>query len=389
MPQGLASNREVRMKYLTQILMAMMLIFGLGSIASAQCDPATQSHIRCGYYNEGFQDGVRDAQERQANNYQRYRSKYERQYENFYRDGYRAGYTSVPTFGRWTSQQRLAYDRGYNLGANDRRTGRAESSRQSEIQAAMNVRPYHAQGYMDGYSGTPRRYDFQIGTNPGFPGPGFPGPGFPGPGTGGTTGSVVWNGRVDDRVRVFVQGNRIWGQDMTNTGFQQGAIAWNGSLPRRATNVSVNKRDGRGTAFVVEQPNSRNAYTATIEISDPRSGDDNYRLEITWQGSSVTSPVYSSGRVSWRGRVDERVNIMISGQDVWDETLAGIPTSNITFDIQGYLASSSGTLRANKRNGRGSVQVIQQPSFANGFVGIVQVHDPSGGADQYDVEITW
>ncbi len=373
------------MKYFINILIASMLVAGLSSIASAQCDPATQSPIRCGYYNEGYQDGSRDAQERQTDNYQRYRSKYERQYENFYRDGYRAGYATVPTVGRWTTLQRQAYNNGYTQGVQDRSSNRASAPQPQQSAAFAMLRPYFVQGYMDGYSNTPRRYDFAIGGGPTYPGPGFPGS----PGPGGTTGSVIWNGRVDNQVRVFIQGNRIWAQDLTNSGFQQGAVTWNGSLPRRATTVTVNKQSGRGTAYVVDQPNASNAFTATVDISDPQGGAANYRLEMSWQGSSFVSPVYSSGRVSWRGRVDDRINIHISGSEVWEETLSGTPTFGATFNIQGYLAASPGSIRANKRNGRGDVLVIQQPSMANGFVGIVQVRDPSGGADQYDIDISW
>ena len=372
------------MKYIFNILFTALLVLGMGTFVSAQCDPATQSHIRCGYYNEGYQDGARDAQESQNNNYQRYRNKYERQYESFYRDGYRAGYASLPTVGRWTTAQRLAYNNGYDQGVRDRSSGRMSSPQPQQSSSFVVLRPYFVQGYMDGYSNIPRRYDFVIGGGPAYPGPGFPGD----PGPGGTTGSVIWNGRVDNQVRVFVQGNRIWAQDMTNSGFQQGAVQWNGTLPRRTTAVSVNKQSGRGTAYVVDQPSAANGYTATIDISDPQGGAANYRLEISWQGS-YTSPTYSPGRVYWRGRVDDRVNIMVSGTDVWEEAISGTPMPGATFDIQGYLASSPGIIRANRRNGRGDVQVLQQPSIANGFVGIVQVRDSSSGSDNYEIEISW
>lgn len=382
-------SRRIKMKYLINLSIAAVLIIGMGSVASAQCDPTAQSHIRCGYYNEGYMDGARDAQQGQNDSYQRYRNKYERQYENFYRDGYRAGYASVQGVGRWTTSQRLAYNNGYDQGARDRSSSRSNGPQPQQNASFAVLRPYFVQGYMDGYSNTPRRYDFAVGSEPSTPWPNYPGNQGRGyPGSGGT-GSVVWNGRVDNQVRVFIQGSRIWAQDITNSGFQQGAIQWNGSLPRRATTVSVNKQSGRGSAFVVEQPSAANGFTAAIDVSDPQGGAANYRLEMTWQGSSFANPVYSPGRVNWRGRVDDRVNIMISGTEVWEETVSGNPTFGVTFDIQGYLAAGPGTIRANKRNGRGDVQVLQQPSVANGFVGIVQVRDSSGGSDQYEIDITW
>jgi hypothetical protein len=372
------------MRSIGLVLVGLVLIFGASTAVSAQCDPATQSHIRCGYYNEGYQDGARDAQARLSDDHRRYRNKFERQYENYYRDGYRAGYSSQSVYGRWTTFQRMAYDNGYNQGTSDRMAGRANSPRPSATSATADVRSYFLQGYLDAFSGLARRYDFPLEGSTPFPGPVIPG--YPGP---GASGSVTWNGRVDDRVRVYVQGNRIWAQDLTNSGLQQGAIQWKGSMPRRATAVTVNKRDGRGTAYVVEQPNASNGFTAAIEVYDTRGGSDNYRLEISWQGSSVTSPIYSSGRATWRGNVDDRVNIMVSGNEIWEETISGIPSLGATFDIQGYLAANQGSIRVSKRTGRGSVQVLQQPSAANGFVGVIQIYDPSGGPDRYEIDINW
>src|SRR5258706_12249680 len=70
-----------------------VIVFG-GISVSAQCDPASASPIKCSYYNEGYQDGISDAQANRLSDYRRYRSKFEREYEDFYRDGYNAGFNS-------------------------------------------------------------------------------------------------------------------------------------------------------------------------------------------------------------------------------------------------------------------------------------------------------
>ena len=307
-------TEEPKMKKLALCLTVIFCVLTLTSASVAQCDRNSQSPIRCGYYDEGYQDGARDAQANLGSNYQRYRSKFERQYESFYSDGYNAGYSS--------------------------------------------------------------------GSNPGGPG----NPGRP----GGSIGRVDWSGRVDNRVRVYVQGTRVWGEDMTNSGFQQGPVDIDGSLPRRPTTVSVNKQSGRGDVYVVEQPSRSNNFTAAVEISDPRGGADNYRLRINWTGSGGGgSDTYRSGRVNWRGRIDDRTNISISGNDVWTTVVSGQPPSNVDFNLDGYLASRSGTVRASKRNGRGSVQVIEQPSIANGFTAVIQVFDSGSGPDDYEIEMSW
>lgn len=370
------------------------IVFGIGLLAVAapsavaQCDPATQGHIRCGYYNEGYQDGVRDAQANQSSDYRRYRNKYERQYENNYRDGYNAGYQSTQVIGRWTPTQRMAYDLGYSLGQSDRQSRRSRSPEQHQQRSIVELRPYLFQGYRDGYDNMPRRYDFPIGQNPGFPGPG--GPGFPGrPPFGGTsTGTATWAGRVDNRANIILQGNALRAVDLTNSGLTTTQSFVNGSLPRRDAFISVRKVSGRGTANVIQQPSRFNNYEAIVQISDPQGGAANYQIEISWQASAI-SENYQSGRVEWRGRVDQTVNIYISGTEVFAQAVSGGPLTNETFDINGYLARRPGNVSVRKRDGRGTVTVLEQPNAANDYTAVIQVFDPQGGADNYRVEITW
>ena len=75
--------------------------------------------------------------------------------------------------------------------------------------------------------------------------------------------------------------------------------------------------------------------------------------------------------------------------DVRTEDAAGTGLSGVTFNINGSLASRPGSVTARKRNGRGTVTVVQQPSRDNDYTAIVKVFDPASGADDYEVDITW
>ncbi|MBK9213987.1 MAG: hypothetical protein IPM59_00035 [Chloracidobacterium sp.] len=68
---------------------------------------------------------------------------------------------------------------------------------------------------------------------------------------------------------------------------------------------------------------------------------------------------------------------------------AGTGLSNVRFDINGYLARRPGSVTVRRRDGRGTVNILQQPSWENDFTAIVQIFDPNGGADDYDVDINW
>ena len=362
---------------------AILFVIAFGGIsASAQCDRNTASPIRCGFYDEGYQDGVADGTSNRSNDYRRYRSKYVSQYESFYSQGYSAGYDSVRPTTRWTSSQRAAYNSGYTLGQNDRRSGtqgRSAGSGEGSYDATIGL--YFQQGYSDGFSNRPRQYDVPLTGGPTYP-----------TNPGGAAGTASWSGRVDDRANIIIRGGTMRSEDVSGTGLQAGFQNMNGSLPRRSTVVTAQKTEGRGDVFVIQQPNRANDFTAIVQVVDSRGGADNYRVDIAWGGSgntSTTNDPYRSGSVRWRGRVDQTANIVISGTEVESQDAAGTGLSNVSFDINGYLARRSGSVTASKRNGRGTVRIIQQPSWDNDFTAIVQVFDPGAGADNYEIEINW
>lgn len=368
-------------------ILSLALILGAVSVCttavSAQCDRNSLSPIRCGFYDEGYQDGANDARNNQNSDYRRYRNKLTSQYESYYRDGYDAGYRSVGGgYVRWTSEQRRAYDSGYNMGLNDRRYTTRDASRGGSGYVGV-LFPYFQQGYNDGFDGRQRQYDVPVG------GGGYPGyPGYPGPGTGAS--SFYWSGRVDDRMNIVIQGASVRTDMVSGTGY--GNVEQNTSiyLPRRATNVTATKLQGRGDVFVLQQPNRSNGFIAIVQIYDRKGGADNYRVQIAWQSSGNQSEEpYQQGSVRWTGRVDQTANIVISGSDVQTNTIAGSPVTDANFSINGYLAYRPGTVNVRKRNGRGSVTVLQQPSRENDYTAVIQVFDPDGGADNYDIEITW
>jgi hypothetical protein len=356
-----------------------VIAFG-GLSASAQCDRNTASPIRCGFYDEGFQDGVADANAYRSNDYRRYRNKFVSLYESFYSQGYNAGYDSVRPSIRWTNSQRSAYDSGYTIGQNDRRNSGQNRSAEGAVglyDQAIGL--YFQQGYTDGFNNRPRQYDVPLNNNPTYPT-------YPG---GGANGTASWSGRVDDRANIIIHGGTIRSEDVSGTGLQVGYQNINGVLPRRAVTVSARKTDGRGDVRVIQQPNRSNDFTAIVQVVDSRGGSDNYRVDISWAAAANVEEPYRSGSVRWRGRVDQTANIVISGSEVQTQDAAGTGLSSVSFDINGYLARRPGVVTARKRNGRGTVTVLQQPSWDNDFTAIVQVFDPSGGADNYEIEITW
>ena len=211
-------------------------------------------------------------------------------------------------------------------------------------------------------------------------------PPYPG---GGGSSNASWTGRVDDRANIIIRGNSLTVETISGNGVQTISQNMTRALPRQAVAVSAYKAEGRGDVTVIQQPNRANNFTTIIQVYDRSGGAGNYRVDISWQGGSNVEEQYQSGSVRWRGRVDQTTNIVISGNDVQTVNIAGAAATGVTFDITGYLAQRPGSVNVRKRSGRGSVTIIQQPNRSNDFTAIIQVFDPGGGMDNYDVEITW
>lgn len=358
------------------------------AVTPPQCNRDQLSPIRCGYFQEGYLDGANDARSNRDNDYKRYKNKYENQYESFYRTGYDEGYGSVKPYSRWTNKQKDAYDRGYNFGDDDRDRGISRLPARYEGRYDRSYELYYRRGYVNGYDRKPKQYDVPLGTtrNPGRRLP------FPNRRTnrkrGTTTGTLTWNGRVDNRVQIVLRGDDV--QTKTVAGRNPSGVFHNlrGVLPRSNGTLSVRKLDGRGTARVVQQPNRSNNYTGIVEVADPKRKTDNYNLQITWQSSNVQE-AYSSGKLTWRGRVDQTVNIRISGDFVESIKVQGNPLTGVDYDLQGYLAGRNGSVRVRKRDGRGTVTILEQPSRQNDYTAVIQIFDPKGGDDKYEIEVDW
>ena len=88
----------------------------------------------------------------------------------------------------------------------------------------------------------------------------------------------------------------------------------------------------------------------------------------------------TTGRVRWRGTVDDDVHLVIRDNNVEVRTIGGSPYDNATFNFTSPLPRRRVNVSAVRISGRGDVRVIQQPSRDNDFTAVVQVRDPSGGA---------
>ena len=219
------------------------------------------------------------------------------------------------------------------------------------------------------------------------------------PGQGGSaygSGQLTWSGRVDNEIHLEIRGNRVTERRLSGQPTYNANYRFSSPLPQTNLNVSVEKRRGGGDVDVIQQPSSSNRYTAVIRIRDRDAGADDYQIEVLWdtgtrqgnhpgQGGGPHGP----GQMPWSGRVDDEIHLQIRGNRVTERRLSGQPTYNANYRFSSQMPLTNLNVRVEKRRGRGDVDVIQQPSSSNRYTAVIRIRDRDGGADDYQIEVTW
>ncbi len=95
------------------------------------------------------------------------------------------------------------------------------------------------------------------------------------------------------------------------------------------------------------------------------------------------------GKLVWAGRVDNEIHVQVSGSRVFVQLIQGQDVQNMRQEFSGSLPGQEISVSLKKKKGRGSVQIFEQPSRANGYQAVVRIQDPKGGDDDYEFELTW
>ncbi len=96
-----------------------------------------------------------------------------------------------------------------------------------------------------------------------------------------------------------------------------------------------------------------------------------------------------SGRMTWRGRVDDDVRIRIRGGAADVETIGGTPYYDGQPNFLNSLPNRRVTVRLTEKRGRGEIFIEQQPTRENDFTAIVRIRDTRGGASDYAFTLEW
>jgi hypothetical protein len=98
----------------------------------------------------------------------------------------------------------------------------------------------------------------------------------------------------------------------------------------------------------------------------------------------------ASGKVFWRGNVDDKLHLVIRGTSLEHRTVSGQAQPDGMFSFTTPLPQQAVTVSVPRFEGRSKkITVVQQPSAENQFTAIVEIVDEGAGARDYFLEIAW
>jgi hypothetical protein len=163
---------------------------------------------------------------------------------------------------------------------------------------------------------------------------------------------------------------------------------------------------GRGNVRVVEQPYRDNGFRAVIALN-PRGQREFMTVNVFWDAArgGRNSGVFGNdqygggarnrrgdsgaGSMRWTGQVDQEAVVEIRGRRVVERTLRGRPAYRQNVEMTSALPRTDTNVSIADARGRGRIEVVQQPSAANGYVAAVRIFDEENGAGDYSFTLNW
>lgn len=213
---------------------------------------------------------------------------------------------------------------------------------------------------------------------------------------------LVWEGEVDSAAVLHVRGNRIDIEDRQGRPVARERHRFFDVLPDMRQEVQVRVAQGRDNVRVLQQPSPSNNYTLSVLIEDRPGGAAVYSLAFYWRANPRSSfDDYFRGeprrrnlnagedRVTWSGRVDDEVVVECSRNQCRATPTRGRPAERERFNFTRALPQREIRVSLDDVQGRGEVQLIEQPNASNDFTARVRVSDRSGGSADHAFSLYW
>jgi hypothetical protein len=212
---------------------------------------------------------------------------------------------------------------------------------------------------------------------------------------------MTWRGQIDGPTTLRIHGDRV---DVDRDGLAAApSYQFATPLPASRQEVQVLVRQGRVDARVIEQPRANNDFRAVVEVTPRGRAGQNAALEFYWNPAGRRGDVYSQtpggrvqrnrnmgpGSMTWSGRVDQEAVVEIRNRRAVTTTLRGQRVSGDQTQFSGAMPRQEVPLRLENAQGRGNVELIEQPGPQNNYTARVRIRDDQAGADNYSFVLSW
>lgn len=128
------------------------------------------------------------------------------------------------------------------------------------------------------------------------------------------------------------------------------------------------------------------AGTAGAQYNGQRRDDPNQQRYPNQQ-----QRVYGSQQelFEWSGRVDREIRIQADRSNSSVLQVGNNERASGRVRTMNTLPPQEGTVTVQVLEGRGKVDVVQQPTARNGYTAIIRVRDPASGVGRYRVAAYW
>jgi hypothetical protein len=106
-------------------------------------------------------------------------------------------------------------------------------------------------------------------------------------------------------------------------------------------------------------------------------------------GLGFTAGAQDRSIFQWSGRVDQEVRVVMTGTTITTMKVGPREPASQYGAVLASMPRQDGEILLRNVSGRGTIEVIQNPSSLNGYTAIVRVLDAPGGAGIYEFTASW
>ena len=210
---------------------------------------------------------------------------------------------------------------------------------------------------------------------------------------------IYFNG-PNDRGRDFrydaVFDSRNWNLRNLNYNFREYREVENNR--RRGNTIFCSSDDGRRHQCPADTVNGVTLVTQRSDAPCVQGRTWGWRRNYIWvdRGCRADFSVGEDrgqieprhGSVTWTGRVDNDVKLVIYGNRIDTYVQSGKNYGPGVYQFNSPMPREA-VVSVQRIRGRGNVQVVEQPSRLNRNSAVIRITDYKGGADDYEVVISW